>query len=62
MKNVDNIENFNKKYLYIQIREITNIESVQKITPVLNKMKVSYKHLRNNFNNYGEVLSGSLSI
>lgn len=60
-KKIDMIENFNKKYIYIQIREMTG-ESTMRITSVINRMKSYYKHLRWNYINYGELKSGSIDI
>lgn len=61
MKNVKNLECFNKKYIYIQIREMTGIET-RKITPVVKKMKDTYRHIKYNYINHGEFVSGSLSL
>lgn len=62
LKNVDSLECFNKKYIYVQIREMTGIEDTYKITPIIKKMKTAYKHLKYNFKNNGELISGSLSL
>ena len=60
-KRRDSIESFNKKQLYIYIREITGQET-KRITPIINKMKVSYVHLRHNYINHDKLISGSISI
>lgn len=56
-----NIENYNKKYLYISIREMTG-EDTSKITPVVNKMKTHYAYLRKNYIKHGVLLSGSVVV
>lgn len=61
MEEADNLECFNKKYIYVLIREMTGI-GTRKITPVLKKMKDRYKHLRDNYINHGEFISGSVSL
>jgi len=54
LKRRDEIENFNKKALYILIREMTNIETSY-ITKVMNVFKREYKHLINDFDNIGVI-------
>ena len=61
MKKADNIENTNKKELYIYIREMTDHET-KNITPTIKKMKTAYKHLRQNYINRGEIISGSVTL
>ena len=56
MKVRDNIEDFNKKALYILLREMTNVDTA-KITKVLNVMRKHMKTLQNNF-----YTKGSLTI
>ena len=59
----DEIENFNKKSLYILIREMTNVNT-NHITSVINTMKSHYKKINNYYAKYGEVssnVSGSFS-
>ena len=59
----DEIENFNKKSLYILIREMTNVNT-NHITSVINTMKSHYKKVNNHYARYGEIsnnTSGSLS-
>ena len=48
------IENFNKKALYILIREMTNIETSY-ITKVVNVFKREYQHLVNEFETKGVI-------
>ena len=52
MKRRNEIENFNKKALYILIREMTNIETSY-ITKVVNVFKKEYKYLINEFETKG---------
>jgi len=52
MKRRDDIENFNKKALYVLIREMTNIETSY-ITKVVNVFKKEYKWLVNEFETKG---------
>lgn len=54
MKRRDEIENFNKKALYILIREMTNIETSY-ITKVVNVFKREYQVLINEFEKYGYI-------
>ena len=58
MKIRENIENFNKKALYILLREMTNVETA-KITKVLNIMRKHMKVLQNNFYTRGSLQSFS---
>ena len=44
----DEIENFNKKALYILIREMTNVDTIH-ITSVVNTFKKHYKKLVNDY-------------
>jgi hypothetical protein len=50
----DNIENFNKKALYILIREMTG-SNTQHITRIINVMKKYNKRLQHEFDRYGMV-------
>ena len=50
MKQREDIENFNKKALYILIREMTNTKT-QHITKVVNVIKADFKELYNKFEN-----------
>ena len=52
LKRRDEIENFNKKALYILIREMTNIETSY-ITKVVNVLKKEYQYLVNQFERKG---------
>ena len=54
IKHKDEIENFNKKALYILIREMTNVETAH-ITSVVNVLKRHYKNLSENFYTNGTV-------
>tara|TARA_B100001250_G_scaffold242732_1_gene208606 strand:+ start:975 stop:1676 length:702 start_codon:yes stop_codon:yes gene_type:complete len=53
-KQRDEIENFNKKALYVLIREMTNIETSY-ITKVVNVFKREYKSLVNQFESKGTI-------
>lgn len=53
-KRANTIENFNKKYIYIQLKEITNTKTIH-ITKVINKMKSEVARQRAEFNYYGTV-------
>ena len=52
MKNNQNIENFNKKALYILIREMTG-SNTQHITRVINHLKKKYLQLSQNYAKFG---------
>jgi len=54
IENYESIENFNKKNIYILIREMTNSKA-QNITKVLNKMRSIYKTIISQYLNEGEV-------
>ena len=54
MKIRENIEDFNKKALYILLREMTNVDTA-KITKVLNIMRKHMKVLHNNFHTKGSL-------
>ena len=60
MKRRDSIENFNKKALYILIREMTNVDT-SKITSVTNVMKKHYKNILNDFSEKGSAIPLNLS-
>ena len=49
-----NVENFNKKALYILIREMTG-SNTQHITRVINVMKKYYKEMLFDYNNVGQI-------
>ena len=52
--NKDEIENFNKKSLYILIREMTDVDTTH-ITKVMNVFRAHYKKILNDFDKYGTV-------
>ena len=54
MEQRENIENFNKKALYILIREMTG-SNTQHITRVINEMKKYYFSMLQEFSEVGEV-------
>jgi len=54
LKHKDDIENFNKKSLYILIREMTDVNTAH-ITKVMNVFKIHYKKVLNEFDKYGIV-------
>ena len=53
-RNSDRIENFNKKALYLYIREMTNCKT-QNITKVVNKMKDLQKKIQVEYNETGYI-------
>ena len=55
MKQRDDIENFNKKALYILIREMTDVETAH-ITSVVNVLKKHYKKLLNQYHKTGTIV------
>ena len=50
----ENIDIFNKKALYIYIREMTD-SSTPQITRIIKKLKITYKHLYNKYYTYGYI-------
>ena len=63
LKQREEIENFNKKSLYILIREMTNVNT-NHITSVINVMRAHYKKVNNYYAKNGDILvnnSGSFS-
>ena len=58
MKSIEDIEDFNKKSLYILIREMTDVDTSQ-ITKVLNVMRKHMKTLQNNYHKKGSVFPTS---
>ena len=54
IKGRDGIENFNKKSLYILIREMTNVNT-SNITSVVNVFKGKYKKLLNEYQTTGDI-------
>ena len=55
MKARDDIENFNKKAIYILIREMTDVETAH-ITSVVNVLKKHYKKLLNVYHKSGTIV------
>ena len=55
IKQRSEIENFNKKALYILIREMTNVETAH-ITSVVNVLKKHYKKLINKYHTHGTIM------
>jgi hypothetical protein len=55
MKQREDIENFNKKALYILIREMTDVETAH-ITSVVNVLKKHYKKLLNTYHKNGTII------
>jgi len=55
MRQREDIENFNKKAIYILIREMTNVETAH-ITSVVNVLKKHYKKLINKFYKTGTII------
>ena len=60
MKAREDIENFNKKAIYILIREMTDVETTH-ITSVVNTLKKHYKKLLNKYYTNGSILLNSSS-
>ena len=55
----ENIENFNKKSLYILIREMADVDTTH-ITKVMNVFRTHYKKILNEFDKYGMVKAGKI--
>ena len=55
----DDIENFNKKALYILIREMADVDTTH-ITKVMNVFRTHYKKILNEFDKYGMVNIGKM--
>ena len=55
MKQREGIENFNKKAIYILIREMTDVETTH-ITSVVNVFKKHYKKLLNVYHKHGSIM------
>ena len=55
IKQREEIENFNKKALYILIREMTDVETAH-ITSVVNVLKKHYKKLINQYHKSGTII------
>ena len=60
MKKIDEIENFNKKSLYILIREMTDVNTSH-ITSVVNVLKKHYKKLLDKYYTNGSILFNTTS-
>ena len=58
MKQREEIENFNKKAIYILIREMTDVETAH-ITSVVNVLKKHYKKLINKYHKDGTIIVDS---
>ena len=56
MKRIDDIENFNKKSLYILIREMADVNTSH-ITSVVNVMKKYYKKILNEYYLNGAIIN-----
>lgn len=54
LKNRENIEDFNKKAIYILVREMTDVKTSD-ITKVVNIFKTHYKKLQLEFHKYGYI-------
>ena len=59
IKHIDEIENFNKKALYILIREMTDVETSH-ITSVVNTLKKHYKKIQNEFYSRGTITNSTI--
>ena len=55
MKKIDDIENFNKKSLYILVREMTDVNTPH-ITSVVNTLKKHYKKIFNEYFKTGNII------
>ena len=60
-RSIDSIENFNKKALYLQLREMTGAKT-QQITKVINTLKSSYVKAHYEFQNTGDIQSENFFI
>jgi len=60
-RNIDNIENFNKKALYLVLREMTGAKT-QQITKVINTMKNYYVKAKKEYQNTGDIQSENFFI
>ena len=60
-KNKDNIDNFNKKAIYIMIREMTDVKT-QHITKVVNQMKSHYLKISENYYQTGSFSGKKIDI
>ncbi len=53
MENIDQIDIFNKKAIYLYLREITGLNTKQ-IVSCLNKMRIKYRNFKKKWNQ-GEI-------
>lgn len=60
-RKIDSIENFNKKALYLMLREMTGAKT-QQITKVINTMKSYYVKARKEYQNTGDIHSENFFI
>lgn len=60
-RNIEGIENFNKKALYLTLREMTGAKT-QQITKVINTMKNYYGKARKEYQNTGDIQSENFFI
>ena len=59
MKQRETIENFNKKAIYILIREMTNVETTH-ITKVINVFKKEYQKIINEYDLHGTLMTNKM--
>ena len=59
LKRKNEIENFNKKSLYILIREMADVDTTH-ITKVMNVFRTHYKKILNEFDKHGMVKAGKI--
>ena len=59
IERIDNIDNFNKKALYLMVREMTNYKTAH-ITKVINKMRPQIIKMLSEFRRYGHLSDLSL--
>ena len=60
-RSIDTLENFNKKALYLLLREMTGAKT-QQITKVINTLKFSYAKAHGEFQNTGDIQSENFFI
>ena len=60
-KKIDNIENFNKKSLYLLIREMCGYKT-QQLTKVINTLKTHYIQVNKQFKNTGDITTENFLI
>ena len=59
MKNIEQIEIFNKKAIYLYLREITGLNTKQ-IVSCLNKMRIRYRSFKSKWNNVDSLIEQAL--